>query len=1038
MARRLSQLAGVAALLATLVVLTGTGVATAATPPNPNDPCAQAGRDSCGTTGVGSYHQYAFGLRWFGDYRGAIPGVSGATFCIDLDYWFPGRSYRYVEHTIRGLRNRNGTLIGAATLNRISYAIWNDGRSDDADQQAAVMLYVHGQIADAPAAETAGNSIGPAVDAIYERVTAAADRYAGPYRLSVQTPSQDIAGQSVKATVKVLSASGNAVPDVAFKLDVAGATGAPSTVTAGANGIASVSLTPTDTEQGLSLKATATGLAADDPTLYVPSVAAAAASGQRLIAPASESLSASQTAKVSLITPTVSSTATPASLIVGSPDADKVTIAGLPAGYGQTATVNVYGPAASQSTITCSGTPAADLTFAAVNGTTSTASFTPDQGGWYAYQVVLPGTASVAATTSPCAPTSESFEATLASPTVSSAATPSTLNFGDSDADAVTIAGLPTNTTPQATVNLYGPVATQSAISCSGTPADTVTFTAVNGTTTTPSVTPTEVGWYGYQVLLPATNASNGVTSTCAPATESFEVTTTPTVHTQVSTAASAPGTSLSDTVDVSGLQGQSATVTADLYGPYASVSAITCTGTPVWSGTVQATGDGTYVTSSTRVSSPGYYVYHESIAAQGLVEPASSTCADTAETTLATGSPAITTRVSDAVVAPGGLLQDHAVISGLGGLSAKVHVVLWGPYASASKVNCTGPQAASANFTAPGDGTYLTAKTPITQAGYYVYQESIAASPAYPAVATACADAAETSVAKPAPVISTEPSAAVVVPGRSVTDHIRVTGVGATPVRIGVKLYGPFATLSQLSCAGRPDSSGTVTAHGDGTVSSGSTVIRKVGFYVYRETVIASGLVPAVTTACADLPETVLGRPEIITGPGVAVFGAEGAPLTIPAAEAPTQISIPALQIQAPISSDTISVPTGQMQIPVDIHRVGWWQDGAAPADPSGTTLVFGHINHVNEGPGAFAALALAGAGKLSVLGDQVTVRTRNGKLYEYRITSVSRMPKANLPTSVFTKSGARKLVMVTCGGAYDAATHHYVDNIVVTAVPA
>jgi hypothetical protein len=125
-------------------------------------------------------------------------------------------------------------------------------------------------------------------------------------------------------------------------------------------------------------------------------------------------------------------------------------------------------------------------------------------------------------------------------------------------------------------------------------------------------------------------------------------------------------------------------------------------------------------------------------------------------------------------------------------------------------------------------------------------------------------------------------------------------------------------------------------------------------------------------------------------------------------------------------------------MRIPVNVHDVGWWQDGAAPGQPAGTTLVFGHINYVNQGPGAFSALAMAGDGKASVTGDLVNVRAADGRTYAYRIVSVSRMPKAKLPTSIFTKTGARKLVMVTCGGPYDAATHHYVDNVVVTAVPA
>ena len=86
-------------LLVTLLMLftTGSGVAAAAEPPNQNDPCSRNGRDTCGTTGKGSYRNYRYGVRWFGDYRGAVPDVSGATFCIDLRFWYPGEKFEYEE-----------------------------------------------------------------------------------------------------------------------------------------------------------------------------------------------------------------------------------------------------------------------------------------------------------------------------------------------------------------------------------------------------------------------------------------------------------------------------------------------------------------------------------------------------------------------------------------------------------------------------------------------------------------------------------------------------------------------------------------------------------------------------------------------------------------------------------------------------------------------------------------------------------------------------------------------------------------------------
>src|SRR3954451_19021076 len=90
-----------------------TPVASAAEPPNQHDPCSRAGRDSCGTTGKGAYRNYRYGVRWFGDYRGAVAGVSGGTFCIDLRYWYPSKAFGYEQRSAAGLRNRAGEAVPA-------------------------------------------------------------------------------------------------------------------------------------------------------------------------------------------------------------------------------------------------------------------------------------------------------------------------------------------------------------------------------------------------------------------------------------------------------------------------------------------------------------------------------------------------------------------------------------------------------------------------------------------------------------------------------------------------------------------------------------------------------------------------------------------------------------------------------------------------------------------------------------------------------------------------------------------------------------
>ena len=129
-------------LVALLASLTVPLASSAGEPPNQNDPCSRDGRDICGTTGVGYYETYRYGVRWFGDYRGSIPDEKH-TFCIDLRYWYPSKAYPYRELDDATLRNRDGEEVRLANRQKLAYAIWTYGRSTNENRQAAVMLYVH-------------------------------------------------------------------------------------------------------------------------------------------------------------------------------------------------------------------------------------------------------------------------------------------------------------------------------------------------------------------------------------------------------------------------------------------------------------------------------------------------------------------------------------------------------------------------------------------------------------------------------------------------------------------------------------------------------------------------------------------------------------------------------------------------------------------------------------------------------------------------------------------------------------------------------
>jgi hypothetical protein len=53
------------------------------------------------------------------------------------------------------------------------------------------------------------------------------------------------------------------------------------------------------------------------------------------------------------------------------------------------------------------------------------------------------------------------------------------------------------------------------------------------------------------------------------------------------------------------------------------------------------------------------------------------------------------------------------------------------------------------------------------------------------------------------------------------------------------------------------------------------------------------------------------------------------------------------------------------------------------------------------------------------------------------YRIRAVRHHPKPELPGEVFDRTGAARLVLITCGGRFDRRSRSYADNVVAYAVP-
>src|SRR5262245_36027644 len=292
-------------------------------PPNQNDPCSTGGRNTCGTLGVGFYDTYKYGLRWFGDYRGAVAEVAH-TFCIDLQYWYPSAKYRFAESSADTLENREGETVSLEHRRRMAYAIWAWGRSTTPNRQAAVMLYVHGLMGDARPGEVDPAGVSDAVADVHAQVAEDSARYHGPYKVVVTAPAKLKVGDRGTATIKVLSATGVAVPDVELTLSAQG-TSVPAHVSTGADGVASVEFTA-KTADGATIDAKTEPIASTLPVIYTPSVPAAATNGQRVAVPDSQVVSGSAEVAAFKAQAHVSSVAEPDTLTLGEESRDRVTL----------------------------------------------------------------------------------------------------------------------------------------------------------------------------------------------------------------------------------------------------------------------------------------------------------------------------------------------------------------------------------------------------------------------------------------------------------------------------------------------------------------------------------------------------------------------------------------------------------------------------------------------------------------------------------------------------------------------------------------
>ena len=142
-----------------------------------------------------------------------------------------------------------------------------------------------------------------------------------------------------------------------------------------------------------------------------------------------------------------------------------------------------------------------------------------------------------------------------------------------------------------------------------------------------------------------------------------------------------------------------------------------------------------------------------------------------------------------------------------------------------------------------------------------------------------------------------------------------------------------------------------------------------------------------------------------------------------------PVRVIIPAISVNAPVTEVGLNQDRTVQTPPLDDHNLAGWYKYSVTPGQTGSSLIVGHVDSYT-GPSIFFRL------KELHKGDTVQVKRADGQLVIFTIDGVQVASKTTFPTqAVYRNTGYPSLRLVTCGGPFDYANGHYLDNIIVYA---
>lgn len=156
-----------------------------------------------------------------------------------------------------------------------------------------------------------------------------------------------------------------------------------------------------------------------------------------------------------------------------------------------------------------------------------------------------------------------------------------------------------------------------------------------------------------------------------------------------------------------------------------------------------------------------------------------------------------------------------------------------------------------------------------------------------------------------------------------------------------------------------------------------------------------------------------------------------------------PVKLIVPDHQVETAVTADRLNAD-GSLYVPPDPRAVSWASQDVGPGSPYGTTILVGHVNYGGV-RGVFSDLAEY------TVGQAITVLLADGRTMRYVVAAppieVDKDKLGPRRAELFDQSysygppgkpKSGRLLLLSCGGAFDNRTGFYESNIFVYALPA